>query len=83
MNTTENLPSNDGKPLIKPKAKSTERHEREVLSQFAEKLQLSTATVRRVLYVDEYGSEEIKASLDSGKIIDLTYETFSKKEKVS
>jgi hypothetical protein len=27
-----------------------------------------TATVRRALYVDEYGSEEIKAALNSGKI---------------
>ena len=75
------LPSIDGKPLVKPKAKSTDRHEREVLSQFAEKLQLSPATVRRALYIDAYGSQEIKALLETGKIsIWKAYEVTKREE---
>lgn len=75
------LPSFDGS-LVKPKAMSTDRHERETLAKFAEKLQISTATVRRGLYIDDYGTPEIKALLLAGKIsIWKAYEATKREEQ--
>ena len=65
---TEALPSIDGKQLIKPKSKSTDRHKREKISKIAEQVALSPATLRRGVYVDKYGSEEIKELCKNGKL---------------
>lgn len=62
------LPSIDGNSLIKPKAKSTDRHKRETLSKVGEKVGLSVATFRRSLYIDKWGSEEIKQLCRSGQL---------------
>jgi len=62
------LPSIDGKPLVKPKAKSTDRHKRETAYKIAKDLNLSVATLRRGTYVLKFGSKEIIELLRSGQI---------------
>ena len=62
------LPSFDGKPLIKPKSKSTERHKRETLSKIAESQKISTATLRRAKYIIAFGSEDVKELCRSGQL---------------
>ena len=64
----EQLPSIDGNSLIKPKAKSTDRHKREALSKIAENLQISVATLRRAYYIQKYGSKEINDLCRDGKL---------------
>ena len=62
------LPTIDGKPLVKPKAKSTDRHKREKLYKIAKNLQMSVATLRRGHYILKFGSEEIKELLRNNEV---------------
>ena len=64
------LPPIDGNPFIKPKAKSTDRHRRETAFKVALDVskicgrRLSVTTIRRMEYVVDFGSPEIKEALD-------------------
>lgn len=70
---SESLPPNGGN-YEKPKAKSTDRHRRETASTVCLKVSkmagthLSVTTMRRMQYVVDFGSPEIKQALDHKKI---------------
>ena len=76
----EALPSIDGNLLIKPKAKSTDRHKREAISKIAETVHLSVASLRRGYYIQKYGSKEINDLCRDGKLSIWKAYNFVKRE---
>ena len=66
--TEKDLPSIDGKPLVRSKSKSTDRHKRETISKIAEQVQLSAPTLRRILYIKKYGSEQVQELCKNEKL---------------
>ena len=62
------LPSIDGKPLVKPTSKSTDRHKRETIYKIAKDLALSATSLRRGTYIRKFGSEEIKELCRNGQV---------------
>jgi hypothetical protein len=70
---SESLPPNDGN-YERPKAKSTDRHRRETIFKQALELSkmvgkdISVTTLRRMEFVIDFGSPEIKQALDHKKI---------------
>jgi len=66
--TNDMLPSFDGKPLIKPKAKSTDRHSRETSARVAKMQGLSTTMFRRAKFILLYGSAEVQQLVRDDKV---------------
>jgi len=79
--TEKDLPSIDGKSLMRSKSKSTDRHEREAISKIARQVHLSVPTFRRGLYIKKYGSEEIQELCKSGKLSIWRAYNFVKREQ--
>lgn len=68
MSAGNSLPSFDGKPLIKPKAKSANRHSRETAVKAVEGTGLSVTQYRRGKFILKYGSPEIQQLVRENKL---------------
>jgi hypothetical protein len=62
------LPSFDGKPLLKPKSKSTDRHSRERLAIIAQNALMKETTFRRYVFIMIHGSPEIQQLVIDKKV---------------
>ena len=68
MTIPNTLPSFDGKPLVKPKSKSTDRHSREIADRVARMQGLSTTMFRRAKIILLYGSDEVQQLVRDDKV---------------
>lgn len=70
MTETVTLPPIDGKPFLKKTAPSTARHAREALAKMLKEnnLGFSVTTARRIDYVNEHGTPEIKEAMNNEQV---------------
>ena len=65
----ETLPSIDGNQFKQKQAPSAKRHAKETMTILAKELDFSsTTTCRRMMYVEDHGSEDIKEALKNGDV---------------